>query len=131
MFRFLISRLVQAVWVILAVSVIAFALFQYVGDPVSQMLGQDATASDRERLRVALGLDQPFYVQFATFIANAVSGDFGLSLKQGRPVSDLILERMPATLELAGVAAALAVLLGIPLGTVAALDPRAGRRVSS
>lgn len=125
MFRFLISRLVQAVWVILAVSVIAFALFQYVGDPVSQMLGQDATASDRERLRVALGLDQPFYVQFATFIANAVSGDFGLSLKQGRPVSDLILERMPATLELAGVAAALAVLLGIPLGTVAALNPRA------
>ena len=105
----------------LAVALVAFLLFQYVGDPVSQMLGQDATPEDRTRLRTELGLDQPFYLQFATFAGNAMQGDFGISLRQGRAVSTLIQERLPATLELAFAAATIAIVIGIPAGVYTAL----------
>jgi peptide/nickel transport system permease protein len=121
MLAFIIRRLLQAVLVMLAVALVAFLLFQYVGDPVSQMLGQDATPEDRTRLRTELGLDEPFYVQFSTFVGNAVQGDFGISLRQGRAVSTLIKERLPATLELAFTAAILAIVLGIPAGVYTAL----------
>jgi peptide/nickel transport system permease protein len=121
MLAFIIRRLLQAVLVMLAVALVAFLLFQYVGDPVSQMLGQDATPEDRARLRNDLGLDQPFYIQFATFVGNAVQGDFGISLRQGRAVSTLIKERLPATLELAFTAAILAIVIGIPAGVYTAL----------
>src|SRR5215470_47552 len=116
MLAFIIRRLLQAVLVMLSVAFVAFLLFQYVGDPVSQMLGQDATAEERARLRADLGLDQPAFVQFGKFIGNAATGDFGLSLRQGRKVSTLIKERWPATLERAFVAAALAIIIGIPAG---------------
>jgi peptide/nickel transport system permease protein len=96
-------------------------LFQYVGDPVASMLGQDATAEQRAALRAELGLDKPFPVQFARFVGNAVQGDFGLSLRQGRKVSTLIAERLPATLELSIAAAVIALLVGVPLGVFAAL----------
>ena len=89
MAAFIVRRLLQAIIVMLVVALIAFLLFQYVGDPVSQMLGQDATPEDRARLRGDLGLDQPFYVQFGHFIGNAIQGDFGISLRQGRAVSTL------------------------------------------
>ncbi len=105
----------------LAVAFIAFMLFQYVGDPVTNLLGQDATPAQREQLRVDLGLDKPFPLQFAHFIGNAVQGEFGLSLRQGRKVSSLLAERFPATLELSLVAAFLALAVGIPLGVYAAL----------
>jgi peptide/nickel transport system permease protein len=121
MLAFIIRRLLQAVLVMLAVALVAFLLFQYVGDPVSQMLGQDATPEDRTRLRAELGLDQPFYVQFATFVGNALQGDFGISLRQGRAVSTLIQERLPATLELAFTAAIIAIVVGIPAGVYTAL----------
>jgi peptide/nickel transport system permease protein len=121
MLAFIIRRLLQAVLVMLAVALVAFLLFQYVGDPVSQMLGQDATPEDRTRLRTELGLDQPFYVQFATFVGNALQGDFGISLRQGRAVSTLIQERLPATLELAFTAAIIAIVVGIPAGVYTAL----------
>ena len=121
MAAFIIRRLLQAVLVMLVVALIAFLLFQYVGDPVSQMLGQDATPEDRARLRGDLGLDQPFYVQFGHFIGNAVQGDFGISLRQGRAVSTLIKERLPATLELAFAAAVIAIVVGIPMGVYTAL----------
>jgi peptide/nickel transport system permease protein len=121
MLAFIIRRLLQAVLVMLAVALVAFLLFQYVGDPVSQMLGQDATPEDRARLRNDLGLDQPFYVQFGTFAGNAIQGDFGISLRQGRAVSTLIEERLPATLELAFVAAFIAIAVGIPAGVYTAL----------
>ena len=101
MLDFILRRLAQAVIVMLAVAFIAFMLFQFVGDPVASMLGQDATPEQREQLRADLGLDKSFPVQFATFIGNAVQGDFGLSLRQGRKVSALIAERFPATMELA------------------------------
>jgi len=121
MLVFVLRRLVQAVIVMLTVAFIAFMLFQYVGDPVTNLLGQDATPEQRQQLRADLGLDQPFPVQFARFVGNAVQGEFGLSLRQGRKVSSLIVERFPATLELASAAAVFALLVGIPMGVYAAL----------
>ena len=121
MLAFVIRRIVQAVFVMLAVAFVAFMLFHFVGDPVTQMLGQNATPAERSQLRNDLGLDRPFPVQFAHFSANAARGEFGLSLRHGQRVSSLIAERLPATLELSFAAAALALTLGIPLGVYAAL----------
>ncbi len=121
MLAFILRRLLQAVLVMVTVAFIAFILFQFVGDPVSQILGQDATAEQVAEVRAALGLDRPVWVQFGHFLYNAVQGEFGMSLRQGTPVATLIAERFPATLELALVAAALALLVGIPLGVYTAL----------
>ena len=121
MTAFVLRRLAQALAVLAAVALIAFMLFQYVGDPVGNMLGQDATPAQRQQLRADLGLDQPVVVQFVRFAANALRGEFGISLRQGRKVSTLLAERFPATLELAVMAAVLALAMGIPLGVYAAL----------
>ena len=103
------------------VAFVAFLLFQYVGDPVLFMLGQDATAEQITALRRDLGLDQSFVIQFWNFLINAAQGEFGISLRQGAKVSKLIADRLPATLELAFIAAGMALLLGIPMGVYAAL----------
>src|SRR5438132_14093586 len=100
MLAFVLRRLIQAVVVMLTVAFIAFMLFQYVGDPVTNLLGQDATSDQRAQLRADLGLEKPFPVQFVHFIGNAIQGEFGLSLTLGRKVSSLIAERLAATLEL-------------------------------
>ncbi|MBT2325414.1 ABC transporter permease [Variovorax paradoxus] len=121
MTAFVLRRLIQAVIVMIAVAFIAFLLFQYVGDPVVFLLGQDATPDQIRELRVGLGLDKPFFVQFWHFLVNASQGEFGLSLRQGSKVSRLIGERFPATLELALAAALLALLIGIPMGVYTAL----------
>src|SRR5690242_8271987 len=121
MAAFILRRLGQAVLVMLAVGLIAFSLFRFVGDPVIFMLGQDATPEDRTRVTQLLGLDRPFYVQYAAFVNNALHGQFGLSLRQVRPVSTLIVERLPATLELSFMAALFALAAGIPMGVVTAL----------
>ena len=121
MLAFFIQRLLQAVLVMVAVGFIAFSLFNFVGDPVSLMLPPEATAADRDEVRKSLGLDQPFYLQFAKFVGNALQGNFGISLRLGRPVSQLLIERLPATLELAMIAASLALLVGIPMGVYTAL----------
>jgi peptide/nickel transport system permease protein len=121
MLAFFIQRLLQAVLVMIAVGFIAFSLFNFVGDPVSLMLPPEATTADRDEVRKSLGLDQPFYVQFTKFAVNAVQGNFGISLRLGRPVSQLLIERLPATLELSMVAASLALLVGIPMGVYTAL----------
>ncbi|TSE24867.1 Glutathione transport system permease protein GsiC [Tepidimonas sediminis] len=121
MLAFVLRRLLQAALVMLAVAFVAFMLFQYVGDPVLQILGQDATPEEVARVRAELGLDRPFVVQFTHFVGQALRGDFGVSLRQGVPVAQLIAERLPATLELALLAAALALALGIPMGVYAAL----------
>jgi peptide/nickel transport system permease protein len=125
MLAFVLRRLIQAVVVMLTVTFIAFTLFQYVGDPVTSLLGQDATPEQRQQLRADLGLDASFAVQFARFVGNAVQGEFGLSLRQGRKVSSLIVERFPATIELSVSAAVIALVVGIPLGVYTAL--RRGR----
>ena len=121
MLAFILRRLIQAVMVMVTVAFIAFMLFQYVGDPVVFLLGQDATPEQIRSLRADLGLDKPFFVQFWHFLVNAAQGEFGLSLRQGAKVSRLMAERFPATLELALVAAALALLVGVPMGVYAAL----------
>jgi peptide/nickel transport system permease protein len=118
---FVIRRLLQGILVMLVVGFISFSLFNFIGDPVSLMLPPEATQADRMAMRTTLGLDQPFYRQFATFIGNAVQGNFGISLRLGRPVSTLIVERLPATLELAVTAALIGLLAGIPLGVYTAL----------
>ena len=121
MLVFVLRRLIQAVIVMITVAFIAFLLFQYVGDPVVFLLGQDAKPEQIRQLRIDLGLDRPFFVQFWHFIVNAAQGEFGLSLRQGAKVSRLIGERLPATLELSVVAALLALALGVPMGVYAAL----------
>jgi len=124
MLAFILRRLAQAVIVMLAVGLIAFSLFRFVGDPVLFMLGQDATDEQRAQVTRDLGLDRPFYVQYAHFVANAAQGEFGLSLRQVQPVSKLFVDRLPATLELSFVAALLALAVGIPMGIYTALRPR-------
>ena len=116
MLAFVIQRLLQSVLVMLTVALIAFALFNFIGDPISNMVGQDTTIADRERLRQELGLNDGFVVQFARFVGHAVQGNFGLSYQQARPVGQIILEKMPATLELSFMAAFLALILGVPMG---------------
>src|SRR5690554_7119107 len=107
MLAFLIQRVLQAIFVMFVVALISFSLFHYVGDPVLNMLGQEATEADRAALRAQLGLDQPVVVQFWQFIVNAAQFEFGISYRSARSVSDLILERLPATLELAIISAIL------------------------
>ena len=121
MFVFVVKRMFQAIFVILIVTLIAFLLFQFVGDPVMQMLGQEATEADREALRHSLGLDKSIWEQYAAFVGKAAQGDFGVSLRQGAPVSELLKAKMPATIELAFFSAFVATLVGIPLGVFVAL----------
>ncbi len=107
--------------VLLVVGLVAFSMFRFVGDPIDNMLGQERTQVDIDRLRTELGLDQPFIVQYAKFLQGAVQGNFGVSYRQGRPVSTIIAERAPATLELAFVSGFLAITMGIALGVFTAI----------
>jgi peptide/nickel transport system permease protein len=122
MLAFVLRRLLQSFLVILVVALIAFGLFRYVGDPINNMVGQDTSEVDRAALRQRLGLDDPVLVQFARFAGNAARGEFGLSFRQGRKVSTLIAERLPATLELSFVAALLALVVGVPMGVYTGLN---------
>jgi peptide/nickel transport system permease protein len=121
MIGYLIRSVAQAALVMLAVAFIAFSMFRYVGDPVASIVGQDATLKDRQELADSLGLNDPMIVQFGRFVGNAAQGDFGISYRQGRPVATLLRERLPATLELALLSAALALVFGIALGIYTAL----------
>lgn len=113
---YVISRLLQSIVVMLLTGLVCFVLFNYVGDPISNMVGQETTIEDREALRELLGLNDPMPTQFFRFIKNAVHGDFGISYQLQRPVRDLIAERLPATMELVLTSAVLALIIGIPLG---------------
>jgi peptide/nickel transport system permease protein len=119
---FVIRRLVQSVFVMLAVALVAFTLFNYAGDPINNIVGQDTSQQDRDKLRQQLGLDDPVVVQFARFVGNAARGQFGLSYQHARPVAQIIGERLPATLELSLVSALLALLVGIPAGVYCGLN---------
>ncbi|MEL6620935.1 MAG: ABC transporter permease [Pseudomonadota bacterium] len=121
MLAFIIRRVGQSLLVLLVVGLVAFSMFRFIGDPIDNMLGQERTIEDVERLRAQLGLDQPFPVQYFKFLENAVQGNFGVSYRQGRPVAEIIMERAPATLELAAVSGIFAVLLGIALGVFTAI----------
>ncbi|MBB5216465.1 ABC transporter permease [Parapusillimonas granuli] len=121
MLSFIARRVFQSVFVMLAVGLIAFGMFRYVGDPINNMVGQDTTLEQRAELRKQLGLDDPFLTQYWRFIGKAAQGDFGMSYRQRRPVSELIESRLPATLELSLVSALIALFLGIPMGIYTAL----------
>ncbi len=116
MLAFAIRRLIEAIFVLLTVAVLAFVLFRFVGDPVNQMVGQDTPLEDRIRLRKELGLDDPIVVQLGRFLKGAVQFDFGISYQVKQPVINLIAERFPATIELSLAAAIFAVVIGIPMG---------------
>lgn len=124
MFAYILRSLAQGVLVLVAVAFIAFSMFRFVGDPVANMMGQEATLQDRAELTERLGLNDPFPVQFARFIGNAAQGEFGVSYRQARKVSDLIKERLPATLELAVLSALFATFVGVLLGVYAAINRR-------
>lgn len=121
---FILKRLVQSVFVMLAVAFLAFSLFRFVGDPISQMTGVETTVQDQERLREELGLNDSFALQFYRFTADMVQGDFGFSYRTRQPVAEMIASRIPATLELGIVALIISLVVGIPAGVFTALNPR-------
>ncbi len=121
MFTYVVKRIYQSVIVMLAVALISFLLFAFVGDPVSSLVGQDTSLQEREAIREALGLNDPFYVQFANFVGSAVQGDFGQSWFWKKPVHELIASRLPATLEMVFVSAIIAMATGVLLGVVTAI----------
>ncbi len=124
MIAFILRRLVQSVLVMLVVALVSFALFRYVGDPVASLLGQEASAADREALRARLGLDQPVLIQFMEYMGRVLRGDFGFSYRLQEPVMGLILQRLPATLELAFVSGLAAFVIGVSMGVYTALNRR-------
>lgn len=121
MLAFIVQRLFQAVAVMLVVGLIAFSLFQFVGDPVNNMLGPEGSTEQREALRERLGLNDPVPLQFLHYLRNIVHGEFGLSYRMGKPVGELLIERLPATIELVGVSAIIALLIGVPMGVYTGL----------
>ncbi|MEO1093016.1 MAG: ABC transporter permease [Pseudomonadota bacterium] len=122
MLDYVVQRLVQAVFVMLVVALISFSLFQFVGDPINNMVGQEATNEQREALRERLGLNDAVPIQFARWVGNAVQGEFGISYRMGKPVDELIAERLPATLELVFLSAILALVIGVPMGVYTGLN---------
>lgn len=121
MLAYVLQRLAQAILVMLVVGLISFSLFQFVGDPINNMVGQEATIEQREALRERLGLNDPVPVQFVKWVANALQGEFGISYRMGKPVGELIAARLPATLELVLLSAVLALLIGVPMGVYTGL----------
>ena len=121
MLPFILKRIGQSILVLLITGAIAFSMFRFVGDPIDNMLGQERTQEDIDRLREQLGLDQSVFVQYYRFLQEAAQGNFGVSYRQGREVSEIILERAPATIELAAVSAIFAVVVGIALGVFTAI----------
>lgn len=121
MLPFILKRVFQSILVLVITGAIAFSMFTFVGDPIDNMLGQERTMEDVERLRAQLGLDRPVPVQYFRFLNEAAKGNFGVSYRQGREVSEIIMERAPATLELAALSAIFAVVMGIALGVFTAI----------
>lgn len=124
MLAYILRRIIQSVVVMLVVAFVSFSLFRFVGDPISSMVGQETTLADRAELRERLGLNDPFIMQFAGFVARAVQGDFGVSYRLQQPVTELILSRLPATLELALISGLFAFFIGVSLGVYTALNRR-------
>lgn len=122
MTAYILRRIAQSVIVMLAVGLVAFSLFRFVGDPVATMMGQEASQADRAELRDRLGLNDPVFIQFASYMARAATGDFGISYRLQQPVLELIVSRLPATLELALISGFLAFVFGITLGVYTALN---------
>ncbi len=122
MISYVARRLLQSVFVMLAVSLIAFTLFRFVGDPIAQMVGQETSLEDQARLRSEMGLNDPLITQYGRFVKNLATGEFGFSYRTRQPIGEMILSRLPATLELGFVSLLISLLLGIPAGIYTALN---------
>ncbi len=122
MISYVARRLLQSVFVMLAVSLIAFTLFRFVGDPIAQMVGQETSLEDQARLRSEMGLNDPLITQYGRFVKNLATGEFGYSYRTRQPIGEMILSRLPATLELGFVSLLISLLLGIPAGIYTALN---------
>jgi ABC-type dipeptide/oligopeptide/nickel transport system permease component len=127
MATYIAHRLIQGIVVLLVASMLCFIIFRYTGDPVVTMAGRYATVEQREEVRRSLGLDKPIHIQYVRFLINAAHGDFGKSYVTRVPALGLILERFPATFELATTAIIMAFVIGVSLGVVVALKPYAIR----
>jgi len=121
MFRYTIRRLLQSLIVLLGVSFVIFVISRLGGDPVGLMLGPEVQEAEREALRRQWGLDAPLHIQYIRFLSQAARGDFGNSILAGVPAMGLVLERLPATIQLAAFALVFATAVGIPLGVISAL----------
>src|SRR5246127_3939081 len=121
MLAFILRRAIQAIGVMVVVGVVSFSMFRFAGDPVNQMVSIDTSAAERAAIRHSLGLDDPVLVQFAHYFVNAAQLKFGVSYQFRQPVATLLMERLPATLELATCATILALVFGILMGVYSAL----------
>src|SRR5690349_18542518 len=124
MLAFTIRRFGQSIFVLVVMAVIVFLGVYAIGNPVELLVNPQADAAERARATAAMGLDKPLAEQFVSFLGGAVRGDLGRSFVYNVPAIQLIFDRLPATLELAGAAMVIAILLGIPLGLVAGLKPK-------
>ena len=124
MTRFVINRFLQSLFVVLVISLIAFFIQEQLGDPTREMTGQSVTQKEREQLKQELGLNDPFIVQYSRFIKNALKGDFGISFFFKKPTMEVILKKLPATLELVFVSVIIIIFLSIPLGVYSAIHPK-------
>ena len=120
--KYFFKRLFQSALVMLVVALVSFSLFNFVGDPINNMVGEETSDEERAELRETLGLNDPVYVQFSRFIGNASKGEFGISYQLRRPVSELIIERLPATIELVVISALIALISGTLLGVYTGIN---------
>ncbi|MEP2532678.1 ABC transporter permease [Shimia sp.] len=123
---FLLARLFQAAIVMLCVAFVGFLVFQYIGDPVLSLVGQETTVQDREALRESLGLNDPIFVQYLRYVGNAIQGDFGISYSFNRDVSEMIADRLPATVELVLLSGVFSLILAIPAGIYTGIRRKGG-----
>jgi peptide/nickel transport system permease protein len=123
---FLLTRLLQATIVMLCVALVGFLVFQFVGDPVLALVGQETSVEDREALRESLGLNDPIILQYARYVMNALRGDFGISYSFNRDVSEMIVDRLPATIELVLFSGLLSLILAIPAGIYTGIRRKGG-----
>ena len=124
MFAFIVRRIIQAVFVMLVISLVGFLIQHQIGDPVRDLVGERVTPAEREVIRDQLGLNDPFYVQYARFVKNACKGDLGLSFFYKKPAIEVIISKAPATIELVIVTAFILIVISIPAGIYAAIYPK-------
>jgi len=124
MFAFIVKRVTQAVFVMMVISLIGFSIRHQIGDPVRDIVGERVSVEEREALRDQLGLNDPFLIQYVRFVRNAAAGDLGNSFFFKKPAIDVILAKAPATLELVFVSSLIVILVSVPVGIYAAINPR-------
>jgi len=124
MFAFIVRRIIQAIFVMLVISLVGFLIQHQIGDPVRDLVGERVTPAERKVIRDRLGLNDPFYIQYARFVKNACKGDLGLSFFYKKPALEVIVSKAPATIELVIVTAIILIIVSIPAGIYSAIYPK-------